>query len=81
MRSNVIHLPGHAGPNPSTVQTEQEAVQAHQDASNALSMALHHLRSDNAAGAMRKAVQALAALKALRSTRAGSINAQRGWGV
>ena len=48
----------------------QDAVlQAHQDAENALSMALHYLRSGarNIPGATRKAVQALAALNNLQA--------------
>ncbi len=48
---------------------EQTAVAAQQDAENALSMALHYLRTNaaNVPGAMRKAVQALAALNTLQS--------------
>lgn len=50
---------------PVTPAASQDAVlQAHQDAENALSMALHYLRAgaSNITGATRKAVQALAAL-------------------
>lgn len=47
---------------------EQTAMAAHQAAENALSMALHYLRSSasNVPGATRKAVQALAALNDLQ---------------
>ena len=47
----------------------EAAMQAQQDAENALSMALHYLRANaaNVPGAMRKAVQALAALNTLQS--------------
>lgn len=67
MRSNPIHHPGRRPASPSTIPPELAAVQAQQEAENALSMALHHLRTptSNIPGARRKAVQALAALKHL----------------
>ena len=47
---------------------EEAALQAQQEAENALAMALHYVRSGatNVQGATRKAVQALAALNELR---------------
>ena len=44
-----------------------DTIQLHAEAHNALAMALHYLRqpSGNVPGAMRKAVQALAALRRL----------------
>lgn len=57
------------------VQGDQQdsLIQAHQDAENALSMALHYLRTGagNVPGAMRKAVQALSALNTLQAAGAG----------
>jgi hypothetical protein len=52
---------------------ETRLLAAHQEAENALSMALHYLRkgSGNVPGAMRKAVQALAALNTLQGAGAG----------
>lgn len=54
-------------------------IQAHQDAENALSMALHYLRSSavNIPGATRKAVQALSALNQLQQA-AGAARRQIG---
>lgn len=54
---------------PTTTPQELAAMQAHQAAENALSMALHYLRASasNIPGATRKAVQALAALKDLHA--------------
>mgnify|MGYP000001541384 FL=1 len=48
---------------------QQAMMRAYQDAENALSMALHHLRAQasNIPGATRKAVQALAALNDLHT--------------
>ncbi len=48
---------------------EAAVLAAQQDAENALSMALHYLRANaaNVPGAMRKAVQALAALNTLQA--------------
>ena len=68
MRSNVIPLSGHATAKPTTTPQELAAMQAHQAAENALSMALHYLRgsTSNIPGATRKAVQALAALNDLQ---------------
>ena len=69
MRSNVIHLHGQATATPATTPQELAAMQAHQDAANALAMALHYLRASasNIPGATRKAVQALAALNTLQA--------------
>jgi GTP cyclohydrolase FolE2 len=52
-----------------TTPHELAAMQAHQAAENALSMALHYLRASasNVPGANRKAVQALAALNDLQA--------------
>jgi hypothetical protein len=53
---------------------EQDRLLAvHQEAENALSMALHYLRSSagNVPGAMRKTVQALSALNAMQAAGAG----------
>jgi hypothetical protein len=78
MTTNVIHLTRPASPaSPATPTTPQDlasttaenlaTLAAHQEAENALSMALHYLRSNacNVPGATRKAVQALGALKRL----------------
>ena len=53
---------------------QESLIQAHQDAENALSMALHYLRSTavNIPGATRKAVQALSALNTLQAAGAGA---------
>lgn len=69
MRSNVIHLPGHAMATPTTTGCDVAALQAHQTAENALTMALHYLRTgaSNIPGATRKAVQALDALNTLHT--------------
>ncbi len=52
---------------------ETRLLAAYQEAENALSMALHYLRTGtgNVPGAMRKAVQALSALNTLQSAGAG----------
>ena len=57
---------------PSTGNTP-DPVQTFADAQNALAMALHYLRqpSGNVPGALRKTVQALTALSALRSHEGG----------
>jgi hypothetical protein len=75
MTNNVIHLtrrPSTATPTTlhelaSTTAENVAAMAAHQEAENALSMALHYLRSSacNVPGATRKAVQALGALNRL----------------
>ena len=46
-----------------------DAIQIHQEAENALNMALHYLRqpSSNVPGARRKTIQALAAMKQLNA--------------
>lgn len=53
-----------------SAQPEQTTVAAHQAAENALSMALHYLRTGagNIPGAARKAMQALAALNDLQAS-------------
>lgn len=58
---------------------QDSLIQAHQDAENALSMALHYLRSSavNIPGATRKAVQALSALNQLQQA-AGAARRQIG---
>lgn len=71
MTINVIHLtrrPSTA--TPTTTPQNLAALQAHQAAENALSMALHYLRANasNIPGATRKAVQALDALNTLQMT-------------
>ena len=50
-----------------------DPIQLHAEAHNALSVALHYLRqpSGNVPGALRKTVQALTALSALRSHEGG----------
>ena len=55
-----------AAPTPPTMGAP-DTIQLHAEAHNALAMALHYLRqpSGNVPGAMRKAVQALAALRRL----------------
>ncbi len=75
MTPNVIHLTRR--PSTATPTTPQDlvsntaenmaAMAAHQEAENALAMALHYLRSSayNVPGATRKAVQALGALNRL----------------
>ena len=75
MTQNVIHLtrrPSTATPTTphdlaSTTAENVATLAAHQEAENALSMALHYLRSSagNIPGATRKAVQALGALNRL----------------
>lgn len=68
MRSNVIPLQGQPAATSTTTPQDLAAMQAHQAAENALSMALHYLRASasNIPGATRKAVQALAALHTLQ---------------
>ena len=66
--TNVIPLARRrAAATPPTTGTP-DPIQLHAEAHNALAMALHYLRmpSGNLPGATRKAVQALAALAALR---------------
>lgn len=57
---------------------QESLLAAHQDAENALSMALHYLRSSacNIPGATRKAVQALSALNTLQA--AGAVRGRKG---
>lgn len=52
---------------------ETRLLAAHQEAENALSMALHYLRTGagNVPGAARKAVQALSAMNSLQAAGAG----------
>ena len=68
MTQNVIHLtrrPSTA--TPTNTPHDLATMAAHQEAENALAMALHYLRSNagNIPGATRKAVQALGALNRL----------------
>ena len=68
MTTNVIHLtrrPSTA--TPTNTPHDLATMAAHQEAENALAMALHYLRSSagNIPGATRKAVQALGALNRL----------------
>lgn len=72
MTHNVIHLtrrPSTAAPCTATPTTPHDlaTMAAHQEAENALAMALHYMRSSasNIPGATRKAVQALGALNRL----------------
>ena len=75
MTTNVIHLtrrPSTATPTTphdlaSTTAVNVATLAAHQEAENAVAMALHYLRSSasNIPGATRKAVQALGALNRL----------------
>ncbi len=66
MTQNVIQLTRPASPATPTISHE---LAAHQEAENALAMALHYLRSNacNVPGATRKAVQALGALNRLHT--------------
>ena len=73
MTQNVIHLtrrPSTATPTtiPQDAAQNVATMAAHQEAENALAMALHYLRSSasNIPGATRKAVQALGALNRLK---------------
>lgn len=68
MTQNVIHLTRRpCTATPTTIPNELVTLAAHQEAENALAMALHYLRSSasNIPGATRKAVQALGALNRL----------------
>jgi hypothetical protein len=86
MTQNVIHLtrrPSTATPTTpqdlaSTTAENMAAMAAHQEAENALAMALHYLRSSacNVPGATRKAVQALGALKRLHLSPAAGAGAR-----
>lgn len=67
--TTVIHMRAlRSAGNPTTTTGDQDAIQLHAKAENALSMALHYLRQpvSNAPGAARKAVQALASLNQLQ---------------
>ena len=71
--TNVIPLARRcAAPTTPTMGTP-DPIQLHAEAHNALAMALHYLRqpSGNVPGALRKTVQALTALSALRSQEGG----------
>jgi hypothetical protein len=86
MTQNVIHLTRR--PSTATTTTPHDlaintaenmaAMAAHQEAENALAMALHYLRSSacNVPGATRKAVQALGALKRLHLSPAAGAGAR-----
>ena len=70
MTQNVIHLtrrPSTA--TPTNTPHDLATMAAHQEAENALAMALHYMRSSasNIPGATRKAVQALGALNRLHA--------------
>lgn len=73
-RQAIAHLARVGSMASASAQPEQTAVAAHQAAENALSMALHYLRTGagNIPGAARKAVQALAALNTLQASAAGA---------
>lgn len=82
MQPKVIPLHYRAVASPSPTAQELATLKAQQEAENALSMALYHLRAKtcNVPGATRKAVQALAALAFLRDLvpADGQIQSQRG---
>ena len=66
--SMVIHLASRCAAPSLPAPGTPDPIQLHADAHNALAMALHYLRQPdqaNVAGATRKAVQALAALRRL----------------
>ncbi len=67
MTQNVIHLTRRSTTATPTNPHEVATMAAHQEAENALAMALHYMRSSasNIPGATRKAVQALGALNRL----------------
>ena len=67
MTQNVIHLTRRPSTAIPTTPHDLATMAAHQEAENALAMALHYLRSSagNIPGATRKAVQALGALNRL----------------
>jgi hypothetical protein len=70
MTPNVIHLTRRSNTaTPTTTPHDLATMAAHQEAENALAMALHYLRSSasNIPGATRKAVQALGALNRLNA--------------
>jgi hypothetical protein len=69
MTQNVIHLTRRPSPATPTTPQDLATMAAHQEAENALTMALHYLRSSasNIPGATRKAVQALGALNRLHT--------------
>ncbi len=69
MTKSVIRLTSRPCAATPITQQHQTAIDAHQTAENALSMALHYLRASasNIPGATRKAVQALAALHNLHA--------------
>jgi hypothetical protein len=63
-----------AAPLPAAAGIPTDPIQLHADAHNALSMALHYIRQPeaNVPGAVRKAVQALAALRRMDAGAQGS---------
>lgn len=67
MTQNVIHMTRRTNTATPITPNELAILATHQEAENALSMALHYLRSSasNIPGATRKAVQALGALNRL----------------
>lgn len=72
--TNVIPLARRrAAATPPTTGTP-DPIQSFGDACNALAMAAHYVRSGNTAGAQRKAIQGLAALRSLNAQDAGIQN-------
>ena len=69
MTQNVIHLTRRPSTATPTTPQDLATMAAHQEAENALAMALNYLRSSasNIPGATRKAVQALGALNRLNT--------------
>ena len=63
----VAHLASRSAAHRTPTTGTPDPIQLHAEAHNAMGMALHYLRqpSGNVPGAMRKAVQALAALRRL----------------
>ena len=69
----VAHLASRSAAHRTPTTGTPDPLQGYADAQNALAMALHYLRqpSGNVPGALRKTVQALTALSALRSHEGG----------
>ena len=63
--TNVIPLARRRAATTPPTTGNPDPIQSFGDACNALSMAAHYVRSGNNAGAQRKAIQALAALRRL----------------
>ncbi|TXH36162.1 MAG: hypothetical protein E6Q94_03285 [Burkholderiaceae bacterium] len=66
----VAHLASRSAAHRTPTTGTPDPIQLHAEAHNALGMALHYLRqpSGNVPGAMRKTVQALAALRGLQGS-------------